>query len=243
MIDVVPFSSLGRFDNEWLSARYHFSFADYHDHERTGIGPLLVWNDDAIQPGTGFGRHGHRDMEIITYVREGAVSHEDHLGNRGRTVAGDVQVMSAGKGILHAEYNHEPGVTRIYQIWIRPDRAGLAPRWDTRRFPKAEKAGELVVLASGRPADAGTGALHINQDAALLAATLKAGQTVRHAFEPGRVSYLVTARGRVSVNGVEMGERDGAVIRGEPAVVIEALEESEVLLTDLPDLPGETRAA
>ena len=123
MIEVVPFETLGRLDIDWLSARYHFSFANYHDPARTGLGPLLVWNDDTIQPGTGFDPHGHRDMEIITYVRRGAISHRDHLGNEGRTVAGDVQVMSAGTGIRHAEYNLEDEATQIFQIWIEPNEA------------------------------------------------------------------------------------------------------------------------
>lgn len=139
MIEVIPFASLGRFDNEWLAARYHFSFANYRHRERDGLGPLLVWNDDTIQPGTGFPRHGHRDMEIITYVREGAITHEDHLGNVGRTEAGDVQVMSAGKGILHAEFNKEAEPARIFQIWIMPDAEGHKPRWETKAFPRARR--------------------------------------------------------------------------------------------------------
>lgn len=241
MITVVPFSSLGQFDNDWLAARYHFSFANYHHPERDGFGPLLVWNDDAIRPGTGFPRHGHRDMEIITYVREGAITHEDHLGNRGRTVAGDVQVMSAGKGILHAEFNRESDLTRIFQIWIMPDAAGYPPRWETRAFPKGDAAGRLVVLASGRKADYGSGALRINQDAALLGATLPAGTTVDHGLSAGRRAYLVASCGRLLVNGVEVGERDGAAIGPADAAAdtgivirISAVEDAEVLIADLP---------
>lgn len=234
MINVIPFNSLGRFDNEWLAARYHFSFANYHHPQRNGFGPLLVWNDDAIQPGTGFPRHGHRDMEIITYVREGAITHEDHLGNIGRTEAGDVQVMSAGKGILHAEFNRESELTRLFQIWIMPDAEGHKPRWETRAFPKGESAGKLVVLASGRDQDHDSGALWINQDAALLGATLDAGATVRHTLAPGRRAYLVAARGKLRVNGVTLGERDGATIEKEDEIVIEALENSEILIADLP---------
>jgi redox-sensitive bicupin YhaK (pirin superfamily) len=135
MIEVRPFAELGRFDNDWLNARYHFSFGHYHDPARDGLGPLLVWNDDIIAPGGGFDLHGHRDMEIVTYVREGAISHRDHLGNEGRTEAGDVQVMTAGKGILHAEHNLEAGPTRLFQIWIRPQTNSLKPRWEQRRFP------------------------------------------------------------------------------------------------------------
>jgi redox-sensitive bicupin YhaK (pirin superfamily) len=184
MIEVRPFESLGRYENDWLSARYHFSFGDYRDPARMGLGPLLVWNDDTIEPGRGFDMHGHRDMEIITYVRRGAITHQDHLGNQGRTEAGDVQVMSAGKGILHAEYNHETEPTQLFQIWIRPQVNRVAPRWEQRRFPAGERAGQLVALASGRDGD--EGALAIHQDAGVFGATLAARQSVSHALGPGR---------------------------------------------------------
>ena len=187
MIEVIPFATLGRFDNDWLAARYHFSFAGYHDPRRTGVGPLLVWNDDTIQPKSGFDPHGHRDMEIITYVRQGAITHQDHLGNQGRTLAGDVQVMSAGSGIRHAEYNLEDEPTLIYQIWIEPAETGLAPRWDTRAFPKAARSAGLVPLASGRPGH--DGALPIHQDAAVLGASLTAGQNVTHLLGADRRGY------------------------------------------------------
>jgi redox-sensitive bicupin YhaK (pirin superfamily) len=232
MIEVIPFESLGRFDNDWLAARYHFSFAGYHDPARQGIGPLLVWNDDTIQPGTGFDPHGHRDMEIITYVRQGAITHEDHLGNSGRTEAGDVQVMTAGSGIRHAEYNQEDEITRIFQIWIQPAAAGLEPAWATRRFPKAGRDGALVALASGRPDH--DGALQIHQDAAILGAALTKRQKVVHHLGAERRAYLVTARGRIQVNGTVANTRDGVVITGEKDITIEALEESEILLADLP---------
>ncbi len=232
MIEIRPFEDLGRFDNDWLAARYHFSFASYHDPARDGIGPLLVWNDDTIEPGRGFDRHGHRDMEIITYVRSGAITHEDHLGNRGRTEAGDVQVMSAGQGIQHAEFNRGAEQTQIFQIWITPSERGLTPRWEQRRFPKAERDGQLVPLASGRAGD--ELALPIHQDAAVLGATLLAGQSVEHRLQPGRTAYLVPALGRLTVNSREMKARDGAFITGEDAIRITAIEDSEVLLADLP---------
>ncbi len=232
MLDHRPFAGLGRFETDWLAARYHFSFGQYHDPERMGLGPLRVWNDDAIQPGTGFDPHGHRDMEIITYVREGAVTHEDHLGNAGRTEAGDVQVMSAGKGIVHAEYNREPGITRLFQIWIEPAERRLRPRWATRQFPKGERAGELVALASGRAGDGA--ALPIHQDAALLGATLTAGQRVIHALAPGRKAYLVAARGHVDVNGQRVDARDGLAIWDERELEIAAGTDSDILLADLP---------
>ncbi len=232
MISVTRFQDLGRFDNDWLSARYHFNFAGYYDPTRGGVGPLLVWNDDTIQPGRGFERHGHRDMEIISYVRSGAITHEDHLGNRGRTEAGDVQVMSAGSGIQHGEYNLETEPTLIFQIWIEPAVLGVTPRWEQRKFPKAERGGALVPLASGRPGD--RGALPIHQDAAVLGATLSRGQCALHRLDSGRRAYLVLSRGRVEVNGVGMAARDGATIEAETEIAIRALEDSEVLLADLP---------
>jgi redox-sensitive bicupin YhaK (pirin superfamily) len=156
MIEIRPFAQLGHFENDWLNARHHFSFGHYHDPARDGLGTLLVWNDDTIAPGRGFDLHGHRDMEIITFVRQGAITHRDHLGNEGRTEAGDVQVMSAGKGILHAEYNQEDEPTRIFQIWIRPQESGVKPRWEQRRFPSADRGGRLIALASGRDDDVRT---------------------------------------------------------------------------------------
>lgn len=232
MIELRPFAGLGRFDADWLKARYHFSFSEYHDPARMGVGMLRVWNDDTIQPGTGFPPHPHRDMEIITYVREGAITHEDHLGNRGRTEAGDVQVMSAGSGIVHAEYNLEAEPALIYQIWIRTDARGHTPRWANRQFPKGERAGQLVALASGRPEDKDSGALHINQNAAVLGATVKAGQTIVHTMAPGRCGYLAVAKGAVTLNGQPMGLRDGAAIAGESALTITAVEDAEILLVD-----------
>ena len=231
MIEHRPFDSLGRMEIDWLSARYHFSFADYRDPARMGVGPLRVWNDDTIQPGTGFEPHDHRDMEIITYVRSGAISHRDHLGNVGRTEAGNVQVMSAGSGIQHAEYNLEDEVTRVFQIWIRPDRRGVEPRWEQQEFPKANRAGLLVPLASGRPGD--TGALPIHQDAAILGATLEAGQSVTHRLEAGRKLYLVPAKGRITVNDQSAGPRDGVVVSDVDEVTITAEEEAEILLADV----------
>jgi redox-sensitive bicupin YhaK (pirin superfamily) len=175
MIQVRPFTGLGSFRNEWLNARHHFSFGQYHDPERMGFGRLRVWNDDEVAPGTGFDPHPHREMEIVTYIREGAITHRDNLGNEGRTAAGDVQVMHAGTGIVHAEYNREAAPTRLFQIWIQPDRHGVAPGWATRQFPRE---GGLSVLASGRAQDAESGPLPLNADAAVLAGTLRAGESV-----------------------------------------------------------------
>jgi quercetin 2,3-dioxygenase len=238
MIDVRRFDSLGKMDLDWLNARYHFSFADYHDPKRTHWGALRVWNDDTIKPGTGFARHGHRDMEIITYVRKGAITHKDHLGNVGRTEAGDVQVMSAGTGILHEEHNKEPDETQIFQLWILPRIAGVKPGWASAKFPKDARTGKWITLASGRAKDGfggeNDGALTIHQDAAVLGATLDSGQIIRRALDPKRYYYLVPAAGALMVNGQAVRARDGVAITGEAELVVEASEASEVLLVDSP---------
>ena len=231
MIHVRPFDQLGRFRNEWLNARHHFSFGHYHDPARMGVGDLRVWNDDEIAPGTGFDPHPHREMEIITYVREGAITHQDSLGNRGRTVAGDVQVMHAGTGIVHAEYNLETTPTRIFQIWILPGTHGVAPGWGTRAFPK-QVEGALAPLADGRP-EADGAALPLYADAAVFAGTLRRGQSVRQTLRPGRAAYLVPATGAVTVNGVAISTRDGAAITGETELAITAVEDAEVVLVDV----------
>ncbi|MDR2710187.1 MAG: pirin family protein, partial [Burkholderiales bacterium] len=171
MIEHRPFNELGGANHGWLDTRHHFSFAEYHDPARMCWGALRVWNDDTIAPGTGFPLHPHADMEIVTYVREGAITHQDSLGNKGRTEAGDVQVMSAGTGIRHSEYNLEAGVTKIFQIWILPNRRGAPPAWDSRPFPKKDRSGQFVVLASGIEGD--EGALPIRANARVLGATLK----------------------------------------------------------------------
>jgi redox-sensitive bicupin YhaK (pirin superfamily) len=233
MIAVQPFDRLGRFQNEWLNARHHFSFGHYRDASRMGAGGLVVWNDDEIAPGTGFDPHPHRDMEIVTYVRAGAITHRDGLGNEGRTEAGDVQVMHAGTGITHAEYNEESVPTRLFQIWIQPSRRGVAPGWGTRSFPKGEATeGALVALADGRAEADGT-ALPLYADAAVLAGTVRAGQTVRHTLGAGRVGYLVPSTGTVTVNGVAVNTRDGATITGEDSVVITATDDAELVLVDV----------
>jgi redox-sensitive bicupin YhaK (pirin superfamily) len=203
-----------------------------------GWGKLRVWNDDTIQPGTGFPMHGHRDMEIITYVRRGAISHGDHLGNRGRTTAGDVQVMHAGSGIMHEEYNREDEASQIFQIWIEPNETGVDPGWATRAFPKGARAGKLVTLASGRAkyraGEGDEGPLPLHQDAAIAAATLEAGQRVTYNVDPGRAVYLVLATGKAKVGDVEAEARDGLAIADEGEITIEAIEETEILLSDTP---------
>ena len=230
MIERRSFASLGGADHGWLKARHHFSFADYHDPKRVHWGALRVWNDDEIAPNSGFPPHAHADMEIITYVREGAITHKDSLGNEGRTEAGDVQVMSAGTGVRHSEYNLEPTPTRIFQIWIVPDRNGGAPAWGAKPFPKGERAGRFVALASGVAGD--TDVLPIRTNARVLGATLKAGESTQYALGEGRHAYLVPASGSVEVNGVTLAARDGAAIEREPLLRVTALEDAEIVLVD-----------
>jgi redox-sensitive bicupin YhaK (pirin superfamily) len=230
MIDHRPFDAIGGADHGWLKAKHHFSFAGYHDPRRMGWGPIRVWNDDEIAPNTGFPVHPHADMEIVTYVRTGAITHKDSLGNTGRTGAGDVQVMSAGSGIRHAEYNLEAEPTTLFQIWIEPNRRGGAPSWGMKPFPKSDRSGRFVTLASGFQADAD--ALPIRTDARVLGATLKAGERLDYPIGEGRHGYLVPAVGAVEVNGERIGHRDGAAITGEPILSITALEDAEIVLVD-----------
>ncbi|KQX18720.1 MULTISPECIES: pirin family protein [unclassified Sphingomonas] len=230
MIDLRPYDSLGGANHGWLDAKHHFSFASYHDDARTNWGDLRVWNDDTIAPKTGFPPHPHRDMEIITYVREGAISHQDNLGNKGRTEAGDVQVMSAGTGIQHAEYNLEDVTTRIFQIWILPSQTGGAPSWGARPFPKGDRGGRFVVLASGFAND--DDALPIRAEARVVGATLKAGETADYPIGKDRRGYLVPATGAVKIDGVRVGARDGAAISDLETIRVTAIEDSEIVLVD-----------
>jgi redox-sensitive bicupin YhaK (pirin superfamily) len=230
MIELRPFNSLGGADHGWLKARHHFSFANYHDPARMGWGALRVWNDDEIASNTGFPPHPHADMEIITYVREGAITHQDHMGNKGRTEAGDVQVMSAGSGVRHAEYNLERDTTRIFQLWILPNRRGGPPAWAAKPFPKDARAGKFVALASGFPDDGD--ALPIRTDARVLGATLKAGETATYETGASRHTYMVAAKGSVEVNGLTLNARDGAAATGEPVLTVRALEDAEIVLVD-----------
>ena len=230
MIELRPFDSLGAANHGWLNARHHFAFASYYDPKRMNHGSLRVWNDDEIAPNSGFPPHPHANMEIITFVREGAITHQDSLGNKGRTEAGDVQVMSAGSGIRHAEYNLEPVTTRIFQIWIEPTQEGGQPCWGAKPFPKGNRSGKFVTLASGIEGDAD--ALPIRADARVVAATVKAGESVSYALGAGRNGYLVPATGAIEVNGVRANARDGVAISDESNVTITALADSELVLVD-----------
>ncbi|WP_242096077.1 MULTISPECIES: pirin family protein [unclassified Sphingomonas] len=230
MIERRPFTTLGAANHGWLDAHHHFSFANYYEPARMGWGPIRVWNDDAIAAGTGFPPHAHADMEIVTYVREGAITHQDSLGNTGRTEAGDVQVMSAGSGVRHSEYNREGDTTRIFQIWIEPKTRGATPAWGAKPFPKGERAGQFVTLASGFADDAE--ALPIRTDARIVGATIRAGETADYALDPAHHAYLVPARGTVLVNGVRIEARDGAAILGERMLQVTAIDDAEIVLVD-----------
>ncbi|HEX8308090.1 MAG TPA: pirin family protein [Allosphingosinicella sp.] len=230
MIDIRPFSTLGHADHGWLDARHHFSFADYYDPRRTEWGAIRVWNDDEIAARSGFPPHPHSDMEIVTYVREGAITHQDSMGNKGRTAAGDVQVMSAGTGVRHAEYNLEDEKTTLFQIWIQTDKRGAEPGWGARQFPKDDRAGNFVTLASGFAED--EDALKINAAARVLGATLKAGETAELTLDPSRHVYLVAVGGAVEVNGRRAEPRDGIAVTGEERLTIRAVDEAEIVLVD-----------
>ncbi|MBX3480059.1 MAG: pirin family protein [Caulobacter sp.] len=229
MIDRRPFAQLGHANHGWLNARHHFSFANWHDPARMGWGDLRVWNDDEIAAKSGFPPHPHADMEIITYVRTGAITHQDSLGNTGRTAAGDVQVMSAGTGIRHAEYNLEDETTTLFQLWIQPRTRGGEPSWGAKPFPRHDRSGRFVPLASGLGDD---GALPIRAEARVLGATLKAGETASYSLAAGRHAYLVSAVGEVELNGVRLEPRDGAAIRDEPALTVRAVTDAELVLVD-----------
>jgi hypothetical protein len=230
MIEVRPFNQLGGADHGWLKTKLHFSFAEYYDPKRMHWGNLRVWNDDEIAPQSGFPPHPHANMEIITYVREGAITHQDSMGNKGRTEAGDVQVMSAGTGVKHSEFNLENETTRLFQIWILPTQPGGAPSWGAKPFPKSDRSGRFVVLASGFADD--KDALPIRTEARVLGATVKAGERLALSVEPNHFVYLVPTNGAVEVNGVRINPRDGAAIADEKKIEIAGVEDAEIVLVE-----------
>ena len=232
MITVYPYETLGHADHGWLDARHHFSFARYWNPKRTEFGTLRVINDDKEESGKGFGAHPHDNMEIITYVRQGAITHKDSMGNTGRTGAGDVQVMSAGTGVFHSEYNLEQEDTRLYQIWIEPNKEGVTPRWEAKAFPKAQVEDALSVLVSGRTEHEGTGALFIHQDAAIYGGRLKAGKSVTQAIK--HQAYVLASEGSFTVNGTLLKKGDGAEVVGEKTLTITAASDAEILVIDVP---------
>lgn len=222
----------GQADHGWLQSAHTFSFADYYDPAHMGFGPLRVINDDHIAPGRGFGTHGHRDMEIITYVLEGAVAHKDSMGNGSVIRPGNVQRMSAGTGVMHSEFNPDPArMTHLLQIWIQPDRKGVPPSYEERDFAEAEKRGRLRLVASPNGAE---GSVTIHQDARLYAGLFDGAERAEYALEPGRRAWLHVARGSVRVNGASLSGGDAVAVEDETRIVIEGGEAAEVLLFDLP---------
>ena len=230
MLQVRSSQTLDGGDFGWLKAKHHFAVTREGNPANRPLGALIVWNDDEIAPGTGFGLHAHANMEIVSYVREGTVTHRDSLGNTGHIEAGDVQVISAGTGIRHSEHNLGAEPLRLFQIWLRPRVNGGQPRWDTRGFPKAERANEFVALASGLPGD--RDALPIRADARVLGATLLAGARLEHELGGLRHAYVAPTRGVVEVNGRRLAVGDGVAAIDEARLAIVAEVESEVILVE-----------
>ena len=228
MLQIRPAKTLDTADFGWLKARHHFKVTPEGNPANTPLGSLVVWNDDEIAPGRGFDLHGHTNMEIISYIRRGAVTHRDTMGSLGRTSAGDVQAMSAGTGIRHSEFNLGQEPLALFQIWLRPRRAGGKPRWDSRRFPKADRANQLVVLASGFPED--VDALPIEADARVLGATLLAGAELAYRIGDLEYAYLAPALGVVIVNHQRLEVGDGIAVHNEPTLSIAAEEDAEIVL-------------
>lgn len=222
----------GHANHGWLDTHHTFSFANYYDPAHMGFGPLRVINDDRIAAGRGFGTHGHRDMEIITYVLDGAIAHKDSMGSGSTIRPGDVQRMSAGRGVMHSEFNPQPdAATHMLQIWIEPDVAGIAPEYEEKRFPEADKRGRLRQLVSPDGAD---GSLRIHQDARLYAGLFDGTESAELPLVAGRRSWVHVARGSLVVNGQRLGAGDGLALQDEAAVRLGDGEGAEVLVFDLP---------
>ncbi|ASW01923.1 pirin family protein [Paraburkholderia aromaticivorans] len=230
MIEHRPFDTLGSIERGWLKASLHFRFGELGRPGHTPMGALHVWNDDEFAPHAGFDMHSHRNVEIVTYVRTGAITHADSFGNAARIEAGCVQAMSAGTGVLHSERNEEREPTRLFQIWLTPRSPNGEPRWAMRRCGLDEQQGRLVVLASGDPADHRAGALAINANARLLGATMLAGQTLVHALPQDSQAYLVTTVGRLDVANFRLAARDGIAVAGEPSFAMTAVDDTSIVM-------------
>jgi hypothetical protein len=232
MTELRPAAERGYADHGWLKSFHSFSFAEYHDPRHMGFGPLRVINEDRVAPGTGFGTHGHRDMEIISYVLQGALAHQDSMGNGSTIVPGDVQRMSAGSGVRHSEYNHEKaGTTHFLQIWIEPSVSGIAPSYEQKHFDAASKRGQLRLIASP---DGAQDSVSIHQDARVYAALLDGAERAVHPLAPGRRAYVHVARGALNVQGQRLAAGDALKIERAGDVALEQGAQAEVLLFDLP---------
>jgi redox-sensitive bicupin YhaK (pirin superfamily) len=232
MLQIRKSEERGLADHGWLNSRHTFSFGHYYDPKHTGFGPLLVINEDKVTPAQGFGTHGHRDMEIISYVLEGELAHKDSMGNGSVLRYGDVQRMSAGTGVRHSEFNHSPTAgVHFLQIWIQPNVTGIQPGYEEKHFAPESKQGQLRLIASS---DGREGSVLIHQDAAIYATILNGADSVEHALEKGRTAYVHVIRGNVSVNGMELKGGDALKVTNEQAVTLARAEAAEVLLFDLP---------
>ena len=232
MIEIRRGNDRGHAQHGWLESYHSFSFADYYDPAHEGFGPLRVINEDRVQPGTGFGTHGHRDMEILSYVLEGALAHKDSMGNGSTIVPGDVQRMSAGRGVMHSEFNHaKDAVTHFLQIWIEPNQRGIAPGYEQKHFDAASRRGRLRLVASS---DGAEDSLTIHQDARVYVALIDGAERVAHRLAPGRRAYVHVARGRLSVDGEALEAGDALKASGTAEIVLEKGDKAEVLLFDLP---------
>ncbi len=232
MITVYPLETLGRANLGWLNAKYHFSFAEYNNPRRVNFGKLRVINDDTVKAGSGFDMHQHRDMEIITFVRCGAITHKDSRGNEGRTEAGNVQVMSAGSGIFHSEFNLENEDTTLYQIWIYPDKKGVEPRWESAAFSNRKAEGSLPLLVSGRKEDKDKGALFIHQNASISGGLVEAGREITQPIHDQ--AYMLISGGEIEILGEILRKGDGVEITDQDSVTFKALVDSEIILIDVP---------
>lgn len=232
MLQIRKSDDRGLADLGWLKSYHTFSFGHYHDPQHMGFGPLLVINEDRVQSGQGFGTHGHRNMEIISYVLDGALAHQDSMGNGSVLRYGDVQRMSAGTGVQHSEFNHSRSeLVHFLQIWIEPNVTEIAPSYEEKHFDPASKKGRLRLIASS---DGREGSVSIHQDAAIYASILNVDDQVQHALAPGRNGYAHVARGRLVVNGTPLSAGDALKITGESLVTLANAEAAEVLLFDLP---------
>ncbi|MCD6707965.1 MAG: pirin family protein [Thiobacillus sp.] len=232
MTTLRPSNARGHANHGWLDSYHTFSFANYYDPEHMGVSNLRVINDDAVMPGQGFGTHGHQDMEIVSYVLDGALEHKDSMGNGSVIRPGDIQRMSAGTGVRHSEYNPSPTEpVHFLQIWLVPNRTGVQPGYEQKHFPLADRRGRLVLLVSP---DGRDGSLIAHQDGLLYGTLLEAGESVEHPLAAGRRAYVHVARGQVAVNGTPLGGGDGATLEDVDHVHLEGLGHAEVLLFDLP---------
>jgi quercetin 2,3-dioxygenase len=232
MLQIRKSEDRGPAEHGWLSSRHSFSFAGYHDPAHMGFGPLRVINEDRVQPGQGFGTHAHQDMEIISYVLDGALEHKDSMGTGSVIRYGDVQRMSAGTGVRHSEFNHstsEP--VHFLQIWIIPQRRGIAPSYEEKRFPEESKRGRLCLIASN---DGREGSVRVHQDVAIYASIVDGADRLEHVLEPGRIAYLHLIRGTLSANGIALKGGDALKISDEKRIAVEGARDAEFLLFDLP---------